>query len=400
MYSSCHPNDLRANRRAGRRQALDIFDWTHLDWSSDGPWLTVLLLLVSGVVLPVLLYNLFDHWASRRLRLDSVALATRYGGFMNSWAVFGRHAGEYRDLRPLFPEAQAAELARFHDNTATIAARFRSARAAAAAAEQRFGSFAAAGVEYADAGISFQAGSGRPGEGRSPYARGQWLVIGDTLFAFYAPDSHALARRRQATPALRARRFPGPLRLLHSRTGHFCLMLLWAAAHLAVASRMLEATAARSAGAAAPVAEAELRERLTLLEEYRDRVKVVLLGEPGDFMLAERPDDLRSMDLDRLAGRAWLTGLQLDFDTQQNGVRALILISRVGETAGSNSAANAPARWHNNLLLVEPDDPLLRAVRETVLKAGWSWQPALWPLLPEWPASDATSSTSGRSRPS
>jgi len=358
-----------------------MIDWNQLDWSSDGPWLAVLLLLVSGVALPVLLYNLFDHWASRRLRLDTVALATRYGGFMNSWAVFGRHAGEYRDLRPLFPEAQAAELARFHDNTATIAARFRSARAAAAAAEQRFGSFAAAGVEYADAGISFQAGS-RPGEGRSPYSRGQWLVIGDTLFAFYAPDSAALARRRQATPALRARRFPGPLRILHSRAGHFFLILLWMVAHLAMASLMLEGATARDASAA-PIAEAELRERLVLLEDHRDRVRAMLLGEPGGFMLAERPDDLRSLDLDRLAGRTWLTGLQLDFDAQRHEVSALILTGRTGEPAGGAAAA-APERWHNNPLLLEPDDPLLQAVRDTVLRAGWTWRPALWPLPREW----------------
>lgn len=358
-----------------------MIDWTRLDWSSDGPWLAVLLLLVSGVALPVLLYNLFDHWASRRLRLDTVALATRYGGFMNSWAVFGRHAGEYRDLRPLFPEAQAAELARFHDNTATIAARFRSARAAAAAAEQRFGSFAAAGVEYADAGISFQAGS-KPGDARSPYTRGQWLVIGDTLFAFYAPDSAALARRREATPALRARRFPGPLRILHSRTGHFLLILLWMVAHLTMASLMLEGVTARDT-ANAPIAEAELRERLVLLEDHRDRVRAMLLGEPGGFMLAERPDDLRSLDLDRLAGRTWLTGLQLDFDAQRHEVSVLVLAGHTGEPA-SGSAASVPDRWLNNPLLLEPDDPLLLAVRDTVLKAGWSWRPVLWPLPSDW----------------
>lgn len=359
-----------------------MIDWTQLDWISDGPWLALLLLLVSGIALPVLLYNLFDHWASRRLRLDTVALATRYGGFMNSWAVFGRHAGEYRDLRPLFPEAQAAELARFHDNTATIAARFRSARTAAEAAEQRFGSFAAAGVEYADAGISFQAGS-RPGEGRSPYARGQWLVIGDTLFAFYAPDSAALARRRQATPALRARRFPGPLRILHSRSGHFLLTLLWVAAHLAGASLILERSVARET-TVVPIAEAELRERLVLLEEYRDRVRAMLLGEPGGFMLAERPDDLRSLDLDRLAGRTWLTGLQLDFDARQTEVSVLILTGRTGEPLGGNAEPAPPERWRNNLLLLEPGDQLLLAVRNTVLQAGWSWRPVLWPLPQEW----------------
>ncbi len=383
-----------------------MIDWTQLDWSNDGPWLAMLLLLVSGVALPVLLYNLFDHWASRRLRLDTVALATRYGGFMNSWAVFGRHAGEYRDLRPLFPEAQAAELARFHDNTATIAVRFRSARAAAAAAEQRFSSFAAAGVEFADAGISFQAGT-RPGEGRSPYARGQWLMIGDTLFAFYAPDSAALARRRQATPALRARRFPGPLRVLHSRTGHFLLVLLWITAHLGVASLMLERAAARDT-AGTPVAEAELRHRLVLLEGHRAHVRAMLLGEPGGFMLAERPDDLRSLDLDRLAGRTWLTGLQLDFDAQRNEVKALILTGRASEPASGDASPAPPERWRSNLLLLEPADPLLVAARETVLNAGWSWQPVFWP----WPAdrrpawlrpsssSDARSSISGRSRPS
>lgn len=361
---------------------MDIIDWTRLDWSGDGPWLVVLLLLVSGVALPVLLYNLFDHWASRRLRLDAVALATRYGGFMNSWAVFGRHAGEYRDLRPLFPGAQAAELARFHDSTATIAVRFRTAKAAAEAAEQRFGSFAAAGVEYTDAGISFQAG-GKQGEGHSPYTRGQWLVIGDTLFAFYAPDSDALARRRQATPALRARRFPGPLRMLHSRSGHFVLLLLWLAAHLAAAGLMLERAARREAQGTA-IAEAELRDRLALLEEHRDRVRVMLLGDPGAFTLAGRADDLRSLDLDRLAGRSWLTGLQLDFDPQRRVVRALALIGQTGD--GSDAKAVPPERWRNNALLLAPDDPLMAAARDTALKAGWTWQPVLWPLPQEWRA--------------
>lgn len=361
---------------------MEAIVWTRVDWSGDGPWLAMLLVLVTGVALPVLLYNLFDRWASRRLRLDTVALATRYGGFMNSWAVFGRHAGEYRDIRPLFPAAQAAELARFHDNTATIVARFRSANAAAEAAEDRFASFAAAGVEYADAGISFQAGKDRQ---RSSYAKGQWLVIGDTLFAFYAPDSNALARRRQATPALRARRFPGPLRMLHSRTGHVILIVFWIAAHLALASATLERAALRQ-GTGEPLPEAELRSRVMLLEQHRDRLQVMLMEKPGEMMLSSRVDDPRSLDLDRLAGRIWLTGLQLDFDPRQHRVTALPLVGQAGEPASSGGAFTAPDRWLNNPLLLEPEDPLLASVRETVVAAGWTWQPVLWPWPEDWRA--------------
>lgn len=360
---------------------MGTIDWTQVDWSGDGPWLAMLLVLVSGVALPVLLYNLFDRWASRRLRLDTVALATRYGGFMNSWAVFGRHAGEYRDVRPLFPGAQAAELARFHDNTATIVARFRSAKAAGEAAAQRFASFAAAGVEYTDAGISFQAGgSDRQG---SSYAKGQWLVIGDTLFAFYAPDSKALARRRQATPALRARRFPGPLRMLHSRMGHFILSAAWIMAHLAVAGAFLERAALRQ-GTGEPLPEAELRSRVMLLEQRRDRLQVTLLGTPGELMLSSRVDDPRSLDFDRLAGRIWLTGLQLDFDPRHHRVTVLPLVGQAGEPESSGGSFTAPDRWLNNPMLLEPEDLLLASVRDTVLAAGWSWQPVLWPLPEDW----------------
>lgn len=346
-----------------------------MNWSGDGPWLAMLLVLVSGVALPVLLYNLFDRWASRRLQVDTVALATRFGGFMNSWAVFGRHASEYRDIRPLFPGAQAAELARFHDSTATIAARFRSPKAAAEAAEQRFASFAAAGVEYAEAGISFRAGQERQG---SSYARGQWLVIGDTLFAFYAPDSAALARRRQATPALRARRFPGPLRLLHSRTGHFLLVTVWIAAHLALASVLLERTTLQH-GTGEPLPEAELRNRVMLLEQHRDRLQVILPDGTGAMMLSGRVDDPRGLDLDHLAGRKWLTGLQLVFDPEARSVQALPLVGRAGEAPEGAAGFTPPERWVNNPLLIEPEDPLLASVRATVLAAGWTWQPVLWP---------------------
>lgn len=354
---------------------MESIGWIQVDWSGDGPWLALLLVLVSGVALPVLLYNLFDRWASRRLRLDTIALATRYGGFMNSWAVFGRHAGEYRDIRPLFPGAQAAELARFHDNTATIVARFRSAKAAADAAEQRFASFAAAGVEYADTGISFQAGSDRQGRA---YAKGQWLLIGDTLFAFYAPDSKALDRRRQATPALRARRFPGPLRLLHSRMGHFIFVAAWIAVHLAAASAFLE-RASLQQGTRAPLPEAELRDRVMLLEQRRDRLQVVLFRHPRELMLSRRVDDPQGLDFDRLAGRVWLAGLQLDFDSERQRVLALPLVGQAGEPASSGDSFAAPHRWSNNLLLLEPGDPLLATVRHTVLAAGWAWQPILWP---------------------
>jgi hypothetical protein len=356
-----------------------------LDWSKDGPWLALLLLLAAGIGLPAGLYALFDRWAAARLRIDTIALATRYGGYMNSWAVFGRHASEYRDLRPLFPEAQAAELARFHDGTACIAARFRSRAAAEAAAEQRFGSFAAAGVEYADAGVSFQTASAGDKKG---YARGQWLVIGDTLFAFYGPDSRALSRRRQAVPALRARRFPGPLRLLHSRTGHAMAVLLWLGLLMIVAGRCLELAAIRP-GTGAPVGTVELRARLNALNAGGQRVATV--QRPGGMTIAGRGDDLRQRDLGLLAGRDWLTGLDLSFDRDSNTVRALPLVGRSGEAERLGAAPAPPKRWRNNSLLIETDDVLLRAVRDAVTEAGWTWQPVLAPALPmprlrpDWP---------------
>lgn len=349
---------------------------TQLDWSKDGPWLALLLLLAGGIGLPAGFYALFDRWAASRLRIDTIALATRYGGYMNSWAVFGRHASEYRDLRPLFPEAQAAELARFHDGTACIAARFRTPEAAAAAAEQRFGSFAAAGVEYADAGISFQtAGANEKSRG---YARGQWLVIGDTLFAFYGANSAALARRRHAVPALRARRFPGPLRLLHSRGGHALIVLLWLGLLLFAAGRCLELTAQRP-GEGTPVSTAELRARLNSLNTGGQRVSTTL--RPGGMTIAGRGDDLRHRDLGLLAGRDWLTGFDLVFDRERNMVKALPLVGRSGEAERLGAAPPPPKRWRNNTLLIEADDALLLAVRGAVTEAGWTWQPVLLPVL-------------------
>ncbi|MCW0232641.1 MAG: hypothetical protein OJJ21_03485 [Ferrovibrio sp.] len=349
-----------------------------LDWSKDGPWLALLLLLVGGIALPAGLYALLDRWAASRLRIDSIALATRYGGYMNSWAVFGRHASEYRDLRPLFPEAQAAELARFHDGTACIAARFRTHDAAEAAAEQRFGSFASAGVEYADAGVSFKTGP-VAGSEKKGYARGQWLVIGDTLFAFYGPDSQALARRRHAIPALRARRFPGPLRLLHSRIGHGVAVLLWLGLLLFVAGRCLELTAMRP-GAGAPVTMTELRMRLGALNAGGQRAATEL--RPGGMTIARHGDDLRQHDLGLLAGRDWLIGLDLTFDRERNTVKALPLVGRSGAAERIGAALPPPKRWRNNTLLVEADDPLVLAVRDAVTEAGWTWQPVLVPALP------------------
>lgn len=352
------------------------FDWSRIDWAADGPWFALLLLLAGGVILPAGIYALLDRWAASRLRIDSIALATRYGGYMNSWAVFGRHASEYRDLRPLFPEAQAAELARFHDGTACIVARFRSRQAAEAAAEQRFGSFAAAGVEYADAGVSFQTeGSGE----KKGYARGQWLVIGDTLFAFYGPDSAALARRRHAIPALRARRFPGLLRLLHSRTGHGAVMVLWLALLLVGAGRCIE-LAAQHQAVRAPVTTSELRMRLSVLDAGGQRVAVAL--RPGGMMIAGHGEDLRHRDLGLLAGRDWLTGFDLAFDRERNVVTALPLVGRSGEAERLGAAPPPPKRWHNNTLLIDGDDALLVAVRDAVTEAGWTWQLRLAPPLP------------------
>jgi hypothetical protein len=352
------------------------FDWSRIDWAADGPWFALLLLLAGGVILPAGVYALLDRWAASRLRIDSIALATRYGGYMNSWAVFGRHASEYRDLRPLFPEAQAAELARFHDGTACIVARFRSGQAAEAAAEQRFGSFAAAGVEYADAGVSFQTeGSGE----KRGYARGQWLVIGDTLFAFYGPDSAALARRRHAIPALRARRFPGPLRLLHSRAGHGAVMVLWLALLLVGAGRCIE-LAAQHEAVRAPVSTSELRMRLSALDAGGQRVAVAL--RPGGMTIAGHGEDLRQRDFGLLAGRDWLTGFDLAFDRERNIVTALPLVGRSGDAERLGAAPPPPKRWHNNTLLIDGDDALLVAVRDAVTEAGWTWQLRLAPPLP------------------
>lgn len=363
-------NETWAGVVAGR------FDWSRIDWAADGPWLALLLVLVAGIILPAGLYALLDRWAASRLRIDSIALATRYGGYMNSWAVFGRHAGEYRDLRPLFPGAQAAELARYHDGTACIAARFRTSEAAQAAAEERFGSFAAAGVEYADAGVSFQTEAGTEKKG---YACGQWLVIGDTLFAFYGPDSAALARRRHAIPALRARRFPGPLRLLHSRAGHGAVMLLWIGLLLVGAGRCIELTAQRQA-MRPPVTAGELRMRLSALDAGGQRVAVAL--RPGGMMIAGHGEDLRQRDLGLLAGRDWLTGLDLVFDRERNVVIALPLVGRSGEAERLGAAPPPPKRWHNNPLLIDGDDALLLAVRDAVTEAGWTWQLRLAPALP------------------
>ncbi|HEX6956470.1 MAG TPA: hypothetical protein VF194_00660 [Ferrovibrio sp.] len=352
---------------AGRLAAY----WTIFDWTGEGPWLAMLLLLVGGVGVPVGVYEIFDRWAARRLRVDTVALATRYGGFMNSWAVFGRHASEYRDVRPLFPGALAAELARFGDGTAVMAARFRNAADADTAAAQRFASFAAQGVEYAEAGLSFQLSGEKPGS----YACGQWLVIGAMLFAFYGPDSAALKRRRQATPALRARRFPGPLRLLHSRWGHGLLISAWMGAAIIGAGQMLE-TAAQRRGEGGPVPEVVLRQRLAALAERG--IPVVTWSEGDALMIAERPDDLRSKDFDILAGRNWLSGLRLRFDPGHNSVSALLLVGR-SAPGQDGMAAALPDTWHNNALLFDPDDPLMMSVRDAIQSAGWTWRPRLWP---------------------
>jgi hypothetical protein len=357
--------------------------WTGLDLQQQAPWLALLLVLLGGIVLPAGLYGLFDHWAANRLRLDTVALATRYGGFMNSWAVFGRHADEYRDLRPIFPTAQAAEFARFADGTATIAARFPSASAAVAATADTFGSFAASGIEQADAGLSFRTGQARSGQAGRGYACGQWLLIDDTLFVFYGPDVAALARRRRATPALRTRRFPGPLRLLHGRGGHGVIMLLWTLGTLAAASWLFEAGGRSAPAAAAAQADlSALRLRLAGLRIGGQTLRLLpLLDGSGRQLAILPPDELRNPELDRLAGRTWLSGVELQFDARNGVVNVLALVGHAGATADGDAL---PERWRSNALLNDPDDPLVAALRRAVLAAGWTWQPRLWPWAVLW----------------
>lgn len=342
---------------------------------AQAPWLAMLVLLVGGVALPAGLYGLFDRWAANRLRIDTVALATRYGGFMNSWAVFGRHAAEYRDLRPIFPTAQAAEFARFDDGTATIAARFADSAVAAETAAATFGSFATSGIEHADAGLSFRTGQTARG-----YACGQWLLIGDTLFVFYAADDAALARRRQATPALRARRFPGPLRLLHGRRGHGAVVVLWVLCALAATTWLIEAGGRQKPERAEPADISMLRLRLPDLLVGGQKLRVVpQLDGRGGVLAVMPPDNLRNPDLDRLAGRAWMSGIELQFDARTSTVNVLSLVGQAAES--DDGAVRLPEIWRSNLLLGDPDDALAAALRSAVLAAGWTWQPRLWP----WP---------------
>ena len=53
-------------------------DWSQVDWAANGPWLALLLVRAGGIGLPAALYALLDRWAASRLRLDTIALATRY----------------------------------------------------------------------------------------------------------------------------------------------------------------------------------------------------------------------------------------------------------------------------------------------------------------------------------
>ncbi|MFC3676882.1 hypothetical protein [Ferrovibrio xuzhouensis] len=342
---------------------------------AQAPWLALLMLLVGGVALPAGLYGLFDRWAAHRLRVDTVALATRYGGFMNSWAVFGRHAAEYRDLRPIFPTAQAAEFARFDDGTATIAARFTDGTVAAGTAAATFGSFATSGIEHADAGLSFRTGQTARG-----YACGQWLLIGDTLFVFYAADDAALARRRQATPALRARRFPGPLRLLHGRRGHSLVVVLWVLCALAATTWLIEAGGRQVPDRDIPADISTLRLRLPGLLVGGQKLRVLPLLDGGGVLAVLPPDNLHNPDLDRLAGRAWMAGIELQFDARNSTVNVLSLVGQVVENGDGD--VRLPEDWRSNLLLGDPDDAVAAALRTAVLAAGWTWQPRLWP----WPA--------------
>jgi len=338
-------------------------------WAQHAPWLAMLWLLLIGLGLPLALFGLLDRWLASRIGIDRVALATRHGGFMNSWAVFGRGGGDYRDLKPLFEKAQAAELARFPDGSACMVVRFADAAqaqaAALAAGDGRLGSFAGRGVEFAATGLYFQTDG--------DYRCGEWLVVDDTLFGFYGEDDTALRRRRRATPCLVQRPAPQWLQHLASRGGFLLVALIWLALQALPVGLLLEAGMARLPQMARePASMNELRSALRGIEA----VRLVSEGSEAAFRL-ERHNDGRA-DAQR-----WRDMALLDDGLGEHGMRLRLRLypeRQVAEILPLTSL-NA-AGWAYNLAGRGPaDGALLDATRAAVLAAGWQWRPRLWPFF-------------------
>lgn len=342
-----------------------------IDWTRHGPWLVVLYLLVVGLGLPYALFDLLDRLAARGISVDHVALATRFGGFMNSWAVFGRGAKEYRDLKPLFPDAEAAELARYDDGTACFVARFPDADTAQRAAGEHFGSFAAAGIEFAEAGLSF--------ETERDSGRGQWLLVGDTLLAFYGPDSERLAARRRQMPALRERGLLLPLLALTGRRAFSLFALVWVAVHLVVATDALQRAAESPPRISEAAALDALRERFAALDRPGGSLRVLRNGAGGGLIVERRYDDPRWHDFARLQDGPFAARVALRFDEPMRRVEARVLIGRAMEPDLASTPAAPPRHWHNMAGWSGQFDPLADEVANVTLAAGWRWAPRLWP---------------------
>ncbi len=342
-------------------------------WGQHGPWLAMLWLLLIGLALPLALVAVLDRWLAASFAIDRVALATRHGGFMNSWAVFGRGAADYRDLKPLFEKAQAAELARFADGSACMVVRFNSAAQAQQAGGQvfepaggdgGFGSFAARGAEFSPTGLHFQTDG--------DYRHGEWLVVDDTLFGFYGQDEAALQRRRRATPCLVQRAVPRPWQWLASRSGFALIAMLWLLLQAPPASLLLEAGMAQLPHTERePASVSELRTALRGIEAAR------LVSEGSDVAFRierhgdERAEALRWRDMalldDSLGQHAMRLRLRLRPDRQVVEMLPLSALSASG--------------WALNLAGSGPEDTaLVASTRAAVLAAGWQWRPRLWPF--------------------
>lgn len=371
----CHEGD------EGRllEQILGVLD-VSVDWGRDGPWL-VLLGLLFGLGLLLLVFELLDRWAARQLNIDRVALAMRYGGFMNSWAVFGRHASDYRDLKPMFPEAEAAEFARFGDGTACIVARFADATQARAAGSGAFGSFAASGVEADETGLRFNTES-RGGGNFAQYALGQWLVAADTLVAVYGPDAASVARRRRQLPCLKQPAMPRPLFWLRSRLGFSLLSLAWLCVLAGLLLPLWEYSQAIMPPPSATVQdEAILRARLQALAAPRDGGLLVAAGTaPGSLRIERRYDDARFFDTLDFGdyGRA-VAAIELRFDPASRSVNALRLTGRLQSPDMAGQPPLPPLRWFNLAGLGHTDSALQASLRELVLSQGWTWRPQILP---------------------